>query len=96
MRYVNSHIIPVNKNNLIAGLYYKMNLNNVCVIGDGPPCPDIDTCYSCLTAAKIDVSSDEPFYQNNTIDPIGELFGNSQCGINNFTHYMEPIIQPCI
>ena len=28
------------------------------------------------------------FYQDVYIDPIGELFGNSQCGELNYTHYM--------
>jgi len=31
----------------------------------------------------------QPFFQYNYIDPLGELFGNSQCGINNFTSYMQ-------
>jgi hypothetical protein len=34
----------------------------------------------------------KPFYQYYTIDPKGELFGNSQCGELNFTKYMEPEI----
>ena len=77
------------KSNIIAGLYYKMNLNNVCVVNDGPPCSNVDTCDICLTPAKIDINSVEPFFQTNTIDPLGALFGNSECGVNNFTHYME-------
>ena len=81
-RYVNNRFIPVNKSNLIAGLYYKMNLNNVCVIVD-----ELGTCDN----VKIDVNSEEPFFQTDTIDPLGALFGNSECGVNNFTHYMEPI-----
>ena len=32
----------------------------------------------------------QPFYQYYTIDPKGELFGNSQCGELNYTRYMEP------
>ena len=32
----------------------------------------------------------KPFYQNYILDPKGKLFGNSQCGELNFTHYMEP------
>jgi hypothetical protein len=87
--YVNSCFISVKKSNIIAGLYYKMNLNNVCVVNDGPPCSNVDTCDICLTPAKIDINSVEPFFQTNTIDPLGALFGNSECGVNNFTHYME-------
>jgi len=29
-----------------------------------------------------------PFYQFNTIDPLGTLFGNSQCGELNYTTFM--------
>jgi hypothetical protein len=29
-----------------------------------------------------------PFYINYTIDPYGQLFGNSQCGELNYTKYM--------
>ena len=87
-RYTNIRIIPINKSNIIAGLYYKMDLNNVCVIQKGLPFFNTDTCDN----AKIDADSTKPFYQTNTIDPRGSLFGNSSCGTNNFTHYMELII----
>jgi hypothetical protein len=37
----------------------------------------------------VDISSNEyPFLQYN-IDPSGELFGNTTCGINNFLNYLE-------
>jgi hypothetical protein len=29
-----------------------------------------------------------PFYQVNTIDPNGSLFGNTQCGSLNWTQYL--------
>jgi hypothetical protein len=32
--------------------------------------------------------SSEPFFYYN-IDPSGQLFGNTTCGINNFLHYSE-------
>jgi hypothetical protein len=38
----------------------------------------------------------QPFYYYYNIDPNGELFGNTQCGINNYTNFMEvsvPIIK---
>jgi hypothetical protein len=67
-----------------------MNLTSVCVVGNGNPCSLIDSCVGCETPAKIDASSTvtEAFYQINTIDPLGQLFGRAQCGINNFTRYM--------
>jgi hypothetical protein len=77
------------KTNLISGLYTKMDLANVCTVIDGSPCSQVDYCSACLTGAKIDINSPDPLYETKTIDPVGELFGNSQCGINNFTHYMK-------
>ena len=68
----------------------KMNLTSVCAVIDGNPCSLIDSCVGCETPASIDASplAIEPFYQTNTIDPLGQLFGRAQCGINNFTRYM--------
>lgn len=85
--YLNGNSLLFNKNNLIAGLYSKMNLNGVCNVINGRPCSAV--CDSCDNPASIDANSILPFNQTNTIDPIGELFGNSQCGIINFTKYME-------
>jgi hypothetical protein len=81
--------LPFNKTNLIAGLYSKMNLTNVCTVINGNPCSQIESCNGCSNVVTVDASSSNPFYITNTIDPIGELFGNSQCGINNFIDYME-------
>jgi hypothetical protein len=38
------------------------------------------------------MNPDNPFYYVYSIDPNGELFGNSQCGELNYTSYM--IFQP--
>jgi hypothetical protein len=86
----NGCILPFDKTNLIAGLYSKMNLTSVCTVINGNPCSQIDSCSGCEVGAIIDARSSvtEPFYQTNTIDPVGNLFGNSQCGPNNFTRYM--------
>ena len=83
-------ILPFNKTDLIAGQYSKMNLSSVCTVIDGYPCSQVGSCSGCLTGAKIDASSlnPDPFYLTNTIDPVGNLFGNSECGVNNFTRYM--------
>jgi len=83
-------ILPFNKMNLVAGQYSKMNLLSVCTVIDGNPCSQIDSCSGCATNASINATTaTEPFYQTNTIDPVGDLFGQSQCGINNYTRYME-------
>ena len=82
-------ILPFNKTNLIAGQYSKMNLASVCTVISGYPCSQIDSCPECLNPTLINATTaTEPFYQTNTIDPVGSLFGKTQCGINNFTRYM--------
>lgn len=83
-------LIPFNKTNLIAGLYSKMNLENVCTLINGFPCNNIDTsCAACKTAVSINTTSTVPFNWTNTIDPVGALFGNTPCGIENYTEYMR-------
>lgn len=84
----NKNMLPFNKTDLIAGLYSKMNLKNICAVSTGSPCSLINSCDGCLTGAIVDATSAEPFYHINTIDPLGELFGRSACGTNNFTNYM--------
>ena len=75
---------------LIYGLYSKMNLSKVCTVVDGFPCINLDTCTACDAPTIIDIApSAYPFYITNTIDPVGELFGNSSCGKNNFINYMD-------
>jgi len=92
-RYLNAldtkKILPFNKTDLIAGLYSKMNLNNVCTVINGHPCSKIESCPGCSNVVTVNTNSPEPFFITNTIDPIGELFGNSQCGTNNFINFME-------
>jgi hypothetical protein len=81
-------ILPFDKTNLITGLYSKMNLEGACTVINGNPCSSINSCGACLTGAQIDASSLNAFYLTNTIDPLGQLFGNSACGTNNFTRFM--------
>lgn len=84
----NGCILPFDKTNLIAGQYTKMNLQNACTVSTGSPCSLIDSCTGCSSGAIIDINETKPFYQVNTIDPLGLLFGRSACGTNNFTSYM--------
>ena len=75
---------------LIYGLYSKMNLSKVCTVIDGFPCINLNTCTACNDPTIVDISPTAyPFYITNTIDPVGELFGNSDCGKNNFINYMD-------
>jgi len=87
------NIIPINKGNLVIGQYTKLNLNNVCTVIpiNNTPCNLINFCPPCLTKETVivDPTSTVPFYESYYIDPLGELFGNSQCGEQNYTSYME-------
>jgi hypothetical protein len=89
------NIIPINKANLIMGQYTKLNLDNVCTVSHGAPptkhCSNINPCNPCQdnTGVVIDpTTATNPFYWNATIDPLGELFGTSQCGELNYTQNM--------
>ena len=55
------------------------------------PCTCVCTCpCDCNNIVEIDASEKAcPFYWNHTIDPIGELFGSSQCGDFNYVKYMR-------
>ena len=93
-RYLNAFsrgcILPFNKTDLIAGQYTRMNLKDVCTVINGNPCSLIDSCSACLNPAIIDpITATKPFYQTNTIDPVGALFGKTPCGTLNFTRYMR-------
>lgn len=103
-RYVqaldNCNILPVNKSNLIIGQYTKMNLKDICTVQEIDPTvnPEPCTLTSCnpcpnTSTIVIDPNNTSPpspysFYWKYQIDPTGELFGKSQCGELNYTHYM--------
>jgi hypothetical protein len=85
-----NNLVPFNKSNLIAGLYSKMDLKDICTLISEFPCNNIDgSCIECTYPVSVDVLSDVPFNWTNTIDPVGALFGNTPCGIENFTDYMK-------
>jgi len=67
----------INKSNLNVSLITKMDLLNVAVVQD---------VSSKSIPSKISHNS-IPFLDYN-IDPNGSLFGNTNCGINNWQHYM--------
>jgi hypothetical protein len=66
-----------NKANLNMNLVNRLNLNNVCVIKSNSG--------SCPT----DISLNNVPYLTYIIDPSGNLFGDSVCGLNNYTNYLE-------
>ena len=79
----------VNKTNLVAGLYTKEDLNNVTTV-----CDIVNVCcdglpYESCTIPKTLVNITlTPFYGFYKIDPKGRLFGNTECGVNNYRNYM--------
>ena len=78
----------LDKTNLIAGLYSKENLEGIVTVS---PSSETEPPYSSTT---IDISN-SPFYGYYNIDPEGALFGNTPCGIKNYSNYMQitvPII----
>lgn len=91
----NNNSIPVNRSNLIFGQYSKLDLNNVCTVSKGAPpnkyCSVENPCNPCQNPGTVIIDTSvtaEPFYFGQTIDPLGELFGSSQCGELNYTKYM--------
>ena len=78
-----------NKNSLLVGSRTVMNLGSACSLILQPPC-DPDACASCGEPVTLCIN-DKPFFCNYYIDPVGDLFGRSQCGELNYTHYMRPL-----
>ena len=75
----------LNTSNLNSNLFTKLNLMDVAVIQKnivGPP-----IVYE--TPTSIDSSLIETPYNTYTIDPSGQLFGNTTCGIKNYLNYIE-------
>jgi hypothetical protein len=72
--------LPFNKNNLNINLVTKLDLNDVCVIEDasGNLCANNGIVYLEIPR----------FYYKYIIDPSGQLFGNTSCGVNNFLNYL--------
>jgi hypothetical protein len=73
----------LDKTNLIAGQYSKEDLEGVTTISSSNETsePYIET--------NIVLTDNIPFYINYTIDPTGVLFGNTQCGLNNYVNFMK-------
>jgi hypothetical protein len=65
--------------NLNSNLYTTMNLENICVINS----------LATNTCPNTKINPSNIFILNYQIDPNGSLFGNTQCGINNFLQYRQ-------
>jgi hypothetical protein len=70
-----------NSANLYVNLYKKEDLSGVTVI------------ESAYNPTGVIIPSSLPFYEKIIIDPCGQLFGNTYCGINNYTKYMVGSLQ---
>jgi hypothetical protein len=68
----------INKQNLYINLITKLNLKYVPVIAD----------FSGNIVPTTITPTATPYFKYN-IDPSGNLFGNSICGINNYIRYMQ-------
>ena len=76
---------PVNKSNLIIGQYSKENLKDVCTVTSFAKVPVYCDCSSNeIACIPVMINPTVTFYENYVIDPLGELFGNSQCGELNY------------
>jgi len=87
------NVYSLDNTELISGLYSKENLNGVvsiCSVGNANS-SGITPCNSTNTI----VGTNQPFYTYYNIDPNGYLFGNTECGLKNYTNYMQ-ITQPSV
>ena len=75
----NRSIIENNKNALVSGLYTKLELTDVNVISN-----------LRTNKSPTSISETTKAYLIYNIDPIGSLFGNSPCGLSDYTNYKVP------
>ena len=76
-----------NKSNLNINLVTQLNLLDVPVIQDFS---NNDVPTSIVPTTMGNANTNYP-YLTYDVDPSGNLFGNTICGINNFVNYMEYI-----
>jgi hypothetical protein len=79
--YHGSRYKILDRSNLVAGLYTKEDLSSVVCL-----CT-VDSNHSCTNTTSVNICK-VPFYAYYTIDPNGSLFGNTECGLHNYTRYM--------
>jgi hypothetical protein len=80
---------PYNTSNLGSNLYTKLDVSGVCVITD----TSLNACSPKISAIPVLTSQSQPLYYRYNIDPSGQLFGRSPCGVNNYTIFMTPSLQ---
>ena len=72
-----------NTNNLNSNLVTVLDLSGVCVISN-------NSTQQCSTPLIYEDLSN--FYMNYEIDPKGELFGNTSCGLSNYRAFLKPYL----
>jgi hypothetical protein len=75
--------------NLISNLYTKENLKGVCVVQNTLN----NSCSPNIHVIDATTSKTNPLYYNYVIDPKGQLFGSTPCGLNNYVNFMKPSLQ---
>jgi len=75
-KYKNYFYKAYNRSNLNVNLYTKLDLRNVNVLQSNYP-----------TNSPTAIDPNINFIENYSIDPKGELFGNTNCGINNYVKF---------
>jgi len=75
-----------NKTNLSINLLSKLDLTGIKVIANNST-GESPTTIIPLNSSTASYLASNPYFTLYTIDPCGELFGNSTCGINNYQKY---------
>lgn len=86
---VNCQSIPayvIQNGDLNVNLITTLDLTNVNVLEETNNTGSSTNTTNANTTTKIDPTKD--FYLNYTIDPNGQLFGKTICGINNYQNYL--------
>ena len=79
--------VKYNYNNLDINLVTKLNLAGVPVIKKN----STGACPTSIEApANPSSETDDYRYTTYTIDPSGNLFGNTECGLANWENYLAP------
>jgi hypothetical protein len=85
---------PYNTSNLGSNLYTKLDVSGVCVIRDTTlNNTSSSACSPQISAIPVLTSQSQPLYYRYNIDPSGQLFGRTPCGVNNYTIFMTPSLQ---
>ena len=86
----NSRYKILNGHETSCGFLRVQDLNRVNVVQNVSPNPKLYTCDSSFNPIAI-TADNTTFYKTYNIDPCGTLFGNTQCGLLNYTNFTKKI-----